>query len=39
MVSGPRADKRAEDATTADELRRLYEIQRQRLSGKGEEGG
>ncbi len=39
MVSGPRGDKRAEDATTADELRRLYEIQRQRLSGKGGEGG
>ena len=39
MVSGPRADKRAEDATTAEELRRLYEIQRQRLSGKGEGGG
>ena len=39
MVSGPRADKRAEDATTAEELRRLYEIQRQRLSGKGGEEG
>ncbi len=40
MVSGPRADKRAEDATTAEELRRLFEIQRQRLSGKGgTEGG
>ncbi|MCL4485654.1 MAG: ATP-dependent DNA ligase [Nitrospirae bacterium] len=30
MVSGPRADKGPEEATTVEEIRRLFEIQRQR---------
>jgi len=39
MVSGPRADKRAEDTTTVAEIRRLYDLQRQRSTGRpsGEE--
>ena len=30
MVSGPRADKGPEEATTVDEIRRLFDLQRQR---------